>query len=203
MSYIDQVQDISQPVTDRGMATKKKLLEAADGCFGQRGFFPTSIVDITREAGVAPGTFYNYFSSKEAILRELVHNLNHKLRKATAIAIEGAPNRLEAERAGFRAFLEWVRNHRNSYRVVRQSEFVDKEMFRWYYRKLGEGYVQGLQAAMDAGEVAHYNPEVLAYCLMGIGDFMGMRYVLWQEEEVPEDVFEEMMRFILSGLERR
>ena len=39
--------------------------------------------------------------------------------------------------------------------------------------------------------------------LMGIGELIGMRWVLWSEDgEVPDEVFENMMRFIESGLQR-
>ncbi len=212
MSYSYQGQDVRNPVTERGAATKHKLLAAAEKCFGEKGFYPTSIADITREAGVAQGTFYVYFDSKEAILRALVHHLGHELRRESAQAIAGAPSRAEAERRGFQAFFRWVARHRNSYRIVRQAEFVDQDIFRWYYRKLAEGYARGLERAMGTGEIARADPEVLAYCLMGIGDFVGMRYVLWEEEEghgdgapaggVPQPVFEEVMRFILGGLKK-
>lgn len=132
----------------------------------------TPLRGVTREAGVAQGTFLD---TKEAILKELVHHLSHELRLESAKAIAGARDRLEAERLGFAAFFRWVARHRNSYRIVRQAEFVDSSVFRWYYRHLAEGYVEGLAAAMEAGEVARYDPEVIAYCLMGIADFIGMR----------------------------
>jgi hypothetical protein len=54
------------------------------------------------------------------------------------------------------------------------------------------------------------DPTVAAWALMGIGELIGMRWVLWDEEgaepaagarpEVPEEVFEEMMQFIERAL---
>ena len=44
--------------------------------FGERGFGETSIVGITSRAGVALGTFYTYFDSKEAVFQALVRDMS-------------------------------------------------------------------------------------------------------------------------------
>ena len=54
---------------------------------------------------------------------------------------------------------------------------------------------------MDGGEIADADPEVLAWILMGIGEIVGMRWILWGDDgEVPDDVADEMARFISRGL---
>jgi hypothetical protein len=61
--------------------------------------------------------------------------------------------------------------------------------------------VHGLQAAMDAGEVSPGDPEVLAWSLMGIGELVGMRWILWNgSTEMPESVFDELARIIVRAL---
>ena len=60
------------PRTERGRRTVRKLLEAAAQEFGQRGFHEAAITGITSRAGVALGTFYTYFESKEELFRALV-----------------------------------------------------------------------------------------------------------------------------------
>lgn len=84
---------------------------------------------------------------------------------------------------------------------MRQAEFVDESLFRWYYRTLASGYVDGLSRAMDAGEIRRLDPECLAYCLMGIADFLGMRWALWEDEVPSGEVFESMFSFIRRGME--
>ena len=52
---------------------------------------------------------------------------------------------------------------------------------------------------MDAGEIEDGDLEV-AYALMGIGELIGMRWILWNEAgEIPEHVVDELMRFISAG----
>jgi hypothetical protein len=56
---------------------------------------------------------------------------------------------------------------------------------------------------MDAGEVHRLDPETIAYCLMGLGDFLGMRWVLWEGDAGLEQVVDTAMAFIRHGLEAR
>ncbi|HLJ68761.1 MAG TPA: TetR/AcrR family transcriptional regulator [Chloroflexota bacterium] len=188
------------PVTARGQETRARLLAAAEKVFGEKSYFQVSIADITREAGAGNGTFYLYFPSKEDVFRELVQQRGHELRMVTHVATEGAHDRKQAERAGFAAFCDFISQHRALYRIVRQAEFVDLALFKEYYQLFADGYCRALAVAMDRGEIARMDPEVLAYCLMGIGDFLGMRWILWTGEAIDPTAFDEAMRFIQYGL---
>ncbi len=175
------------PRTARGEATRQRLLDAAEALFGRRGFHDSSIVEITRGAGVGHGTFYLYFQSKEEIFRELVRQLSHELRSSLRLATQGLTHRVEVEAAGARAFLAFAAAHHDLYRIVFESQFSDPALFRWYYEHLAEGYARGLSQAMDSGEVERMDPETLAYCLMGASHFLGMRWVVWDGKEPPEE----------------
>ncbi|HWJ02951.1 MAG TPA: TetR/AcrR family transcriptional regulator, partial [Verrucomicrobiae bacterium] len=164
-----------QAKTSRGEATRKKLLDAAEEIFGTKGYFRTSVVDITLKAGVAQGTFYVYFPGKQDIFVELVKELSHSVRREISQATSGVSSRREAEELGLATFFSFVKEHRNLYRIVQEAEFVDEELYKWYYRRFAEGYIKGLESAMAAGEFRSLDPEVMAYALMGIGEFLGMR----------------------------
>lgn len=191
---------VRKPRTARGEATRQKLMDAAEVLFGRNGFHATSVTDITRQAGVAQGTFYLYFESKDEVFRALVRDLSHRLRLAIARDTAGVEGRLEVEEAGLRSFLRFASEHRDLYRIVFESQFIDPAVFRWYYERLAEGYARGLAAAMDAGEIRRLDPETVAYALMGAAHFMGMRWVVWENGEPPETVLESLRRFIHHGL---
>ena len=48
--------------------TKNKIFEASGRLFKEKGFENTTVDEITRDAGIAKGTFFNYFPTKEALL---------------------------------------------------------------------------------------------------------------------------------------
>jgi AcrR family transcriptional regulator len=60
--------------------SKNAIMEAAIELFGEKGYKDTSIAEIMGRADLGIGTFYNYFSSKEEILKSLVFNIVERLR---------------------------------------------------------------------------------------------------------------------------
>jgi AcrR family transcriptional regulator len=194
----------SRPLTPRGERTRQLLLEAAEAVFGEKGYDAASISEITGRAGVAQGTFYVHFPDKKGVFTELVRSLNDRLREEVLAAIAGVSEkgRMAIERARYRAFFDFVSAHRNLYRIVRQAEFVDEPLYRWYYRRLAEGYAAGLAASMERGEIRAMDPETLAYSLMGMADFIGMRWTLWEGKRPSDACIEELMAFIERGIGR-
>ncbi|WP_252393415.1 TetR/AcrR family transcriptional regulator [Hydrogenibacillus sp. N12] len=200
----DYVSRAYQAKTARGQATRQKLLDAAEEIFGHKGYFETSVVDIVRHAGVSQGTFYVYFPSKLDIFRELVMQLSRSLRREIAQRTSGVRDRREFERRGFEAFFDFVHKHRNLYRIVRQAEWIDEGLFRAYYEAILEGYMRGLRSAQVAGEIRDdLDLETLALCLMAVGDYLGMRWVLWEGQSPPERAVETMLTLVFEGMSRR
>ncbi len=189
------------PVTERGRQSRQRLLDAAEKVFGEKGYFASSVSDITREAGVALGSFYIYFESKHEVFVEVLQTLARVIRHTTRAAVEKSGNRIEGEEQGFAAFFSLIDSHPYLYRIVRQAEFVDPAAFRAYYAGIVGGYQKRLGAAMDSGEVRRLDPETLVYCLLGIGDLIGMRWPYWTGKPIPTDVFEAMMRFVRYGID--
>lgn len=188
-------------LSQRGMATRSRLLHAAEQTFGDLGYHDASVTKITDAAGVAQGTFYTYFSSKQEIFDELVRELNHRVRRAMAEAAARGRNRAERERLGFEGFFRFTSAHPTLYRVIRQAEFVSPAVLSEHYSRIAAGYVQGLRAAMDAGEIADGDPEVIAWALMGVGELIGMRWILWGDgDRVPDHVLHAMHAFVVRGL---
>lgn len=190
----------AKQLTSRGKRTRQQLLDAAELVFGEKGFEQSSIAEITQRAEVALGTFYVYFENKHAIFVELVEQLGERLRKTLSVAVKEKTTRLDKERAGFRAFFEFAGKHRNLYRIVRQAEFVDEPVYLNYYRKLAKAYARGLEQSMTSGELGRFDPEVIAYALMGVADFIGMRFVIWDKPEELDRVVDEVCEFVAHGL---
>nr|WP_306298560.1 TetR/AcrR family transcriptional regulator [Brevibacterium yomogidense] len=200
-----------RPLTKRGEATRRKILEAAEQVFAQMGYPDASIVKVTERAGVALGTFYLYFDSKKTVFEALVLDLNRRVRQSMSESMAGARTRVEAERGGFEGFFRFTAEHPALYRVIREAEFASPATMRLHYERIVAGYTEGLEQAQSAGEVdPTLDPEVAAWALMGLGELIGMRYVLWERDEngrapqrIDPEVFDSMMHFIANALTAR
>jgi AcrR family transcriptional regulator len=188
------------PKTSRGERTRQRILDAAERDIGRRGFSDASISTITQEAAVAQGTFYLYFRSKEDVMRELVLRMGRRLRRHLTLATTGLTQRLEIEKRGLHAFLSFVRDNPNLYRVVAESQFVDEAAYRRYYHDFANNYRQVLSAAEGDGQLSPGDAELRAWALMGISDFIGRRYALWDKEASIEAATEAAFAFISHGI---
>lgn len=203
MSEPDSSPALPPPKTKRGQLTRERILDAAEKEIGGRGFAEASISTITAEAKVAQGTFYVYFRTKEDVMRELVLRMGRRLRRHLTLSIVGVPDRLEAERRGLRAFLEFVRANPNLYRVVAEAQFVDPEVYRRYYEDFVKSYSSALRSAARRGEISKGDAEVRAWALMGLSDMVGMRYALWGSKTKLDQVSDAAFELIAKGLEPR
>ncbi|MBX7502187.1 TetR/AcrR family transcriptional regulator [Qipengyuania sp. YG27] len=174
-----------EPRTDRGRKTLRKLLDAATREFADHGFHDASISGITRRAGVALGTFYTYFDSKDAIFRALVSDMSTGVAQAAREALDPAMGALEIERVALRAFLAFAAEHKEIYRIIDEAEFVDPESYREHYETIGSRIEERLQAGGEAGELAQGLGSVEAWAVMGMNVFLGLRYVIWAREGDP------------------
>jgi AcrR family transcriptional regulator len=203
MSDANASNPLPAPKTKRGERTRQKILDAAQREIGRKGYAEASISTITAQAAVGQGTFYLYFRSKEDVLRELVLRMGRRVRRHLTLAIADAPSRLEAERRGLRAFLEFVRANPDLYRVVAESQFIDAAVFRRYYEDFAQSYRTALLAAEARGEIRKGDAEVRAWALMGVSDMVGRRFALWEPKAPLKRIADAAYELIAEGLEER
>lgn len=192
------------PRTARGAKTMRKILDAALAEFGKRGFSDSSVVSITRRAKVALGTFYTYFDSKEALFAALVQDMSAKVRDHVAPVFADAVDGLDAERRALLAYLDFVHDHKEVYRIIDEAEFVDPAGFRLHYETTASRIAARLAAASDRGDMIAGDAlamEVRAWALMGVNVFLGLRFGVWGKEN-PQAVAAEASRMLRDGLKR-
>lgn len=189
------------PRTPRGERTLRKILDAASDEFGERGFSDSSIVGITQRAGVALGTFYTYFDSKEALFQALVRDMSAQVRDNVGPALSGGTDGLDAERRALEAFLRFAREHRDIYRIIDESEFVQPAVYREHYETTANRIAARLAAARAKGEIddgfSNEDLEILSWAMMGANVFLGLRFAVW------DDADEEQIARAVSRVWRR
>lgn len=188
------------PKTSRGWKTQRKILDAAEFEFGESGFHNASISGITIRAGVALGTFYTYFESKEEIFQALVTDMSRRTHEWIAARVADAPDRLTSERLGIEAYIEFARQHKGIYRIMSEAEFLATESYRAHYEGFARGYRRNLEKAAEDGEIRRGDSEAWAWAIMGIAVFLGMRFVVMDESKSPAEVAEIMTDFIANGI---
>lgn len=192
-----------EPRTARGRKTQRALLDAAAVEFGEKGFHEGSISGITRRAGVALGSFYTYFESKDEIFRALVRDMSARVGQRAGEAIACTTDTLSGERAALKAFLEFAREHKEVYRIIDEAEFADPESYRQHYQGTARRILDRLKVGAARGEIREDVSEAHAWAIMGINVFLGLRYCVLDDSSDPETVATLANEMIAEGIRRR
>ena len=189
------------PRTKKGVDTLNSILSAATQLIYERGYYGANIADITQLAGVAAGTFYVYFDSKLSLYRYLLLQFSHRIRKELSIKTSNCPDRRSAERAGIQAWLEFIAKNPYMYNIIWESLYVDRKLFTEYYENFCKSYMRSINSGKKKGEVRDIDSEVLAYMLMGISIFVGLKYGMFEKNSVDfERITDEVMKVLDGGM---
>lgn len=116
------------------LRAKQAIFEAAMALFAEQGFDETSVDQIAARAGVSRASYFNYFGTKNGVLRFYGERLAHQL---TALAAEEAPGRSPMERLHrfVDAWAAYTAENREQARIVQM------------YSAREPGYASGLTPA--------------------------------------------------------
>jgi AcrR family transcriptional regulator len=111
-------------------ARRNQILDAAAKVFAAKGFHPTTIRDIAREAGIGDGTIYNYFENKTALLLGIFDRMRD--------SIQPDPALLDFNTVDFRTFLKsYLRLPLTAlFRVVVSEMMVNRELRDLYFQRI-------------------------------------------------------------------
>lgn len=93
---------------------RQAILDAAKRVFAQLGFDAATVRDIIRCTGLASGTFYNYFRSKEEVLVALQEDSVRRFRPILRGELEHARSLEELIRGSVRAYFEFLAEERRA-----------------------------------------------------------------------------------------
>ncbi len=195
--------DYRLPKTKVGERSFKKIIKAGKTLFAKDGFQSTSINDIIAKSKVAAGTFYIYFDNKLALYMYLLYEYRQNIRQAASEAIKECKTRYDAEKAGLKAFILYVKKDPLAYKIIWESLFVDPQIFRDYYTSFAQSYIHHLKKSVENGEIrSDIDLETISYILMGISNFVGLQIIFNDNsDEVDIDfVVEESMKLLRSGM---
>ncbi len=168
---------------DRGGDKRERILAAAERVFARRGFFAARVSEIAKDAGVADGTIYLYFKSKDDLLISLFENRMKQVNEALRTAIASEQRPLDQLRAIIRGYLRLVHDEPSAAEVLtielRQSNKFMKEYenaeFADFLRMLGGVIAKG----QEAGELDDaVPPHIAARMIFGMLDELALAWVL-------------------------
>ncbi|WP_259343704.1 TetR/AcrR family transcriptional regulator [Oceanobacillus picturae] len=169
---------------DQGSERREQILEVALKQFSDYGYHKTKVSDIVKAAGVAQGTFYWYFKSKEAIALEIIHN-----KEADLIAVvsqgyrESKVTVQEVVQASEKLFEDYfVFSQQNKYfmrlllKGMETEESVQSAILETRI-KLEKAFQKNIERAADLGILPQKDPMVQSALLVSLLEGMLERWL--------------------------
>lgn len=184
---------------------REAILRAAIRVFANNGYFSSKVADIAREAGVADGTVYLYFKSKEEILHSI---FDRKMEEAITEArkqIDGVTDPSEKLRRIANLHLERLGADRDL-AVVFQVELRGSTKFMEEFSAAGFAQYLGLiRSTVEEGQRlgmfrSELNAKVAAKILFGALDEMATNWILSKRRYKLAPMAEPVLDIFLSGV---
>ena len=155
---------------------RNAILLAARECFRERGYDNSTIRDIVRKTGLAAGTFYNYFSSKQdifaALLTDFLNQLNLNLTRSRKAAGSGEDFIRSAYLALFRA----TANDPLVYELAHRNDHAIRELFGSDILGLAMlSLEEDVRDAIDRGLLPDVDQDYLCASFFGVAYEMSLR----------------------------
>jgi len=187
-----------RPLTSKGMTTRAAILDRAHQAFKETGYFRTSISEITRRCKISAGNFYQYFKNKEQVFLELNDLiLSRFMTRAEHLSSDGMPFEERLEKAVQLLYEHGCENFA-FHRILGESELTDR-VTSAYYETIARPYRDFFRREAQAGNIHPFDPNMIAYGLIGICSFHSME---WKDKKKtsPRDVVGLITDLILHGI---
>lgn len=192
---------------ERNELTRQKLFDSARKVVGRLGYAEASVARITTEAGVAQGTFYNYFETRQELLDELLPEIGKDMLRfiQERTRREGSEASREVDR--FRAFFDYLKEVPEFLRILNEAELFAPAGYQQHMRTVAGAYARLLRRGREKGEVQAFSDEeieVLVHMLMGARSYLSQRYAYTDTNHsvttVPDHVLSAYGKLLAGGL---
>jgi len=189
---------------------REEILSAAEKVFAAKGFFPTTMTDIAREAEFGMGTLYKHFRSKEELYFRLIEEKVEKIDRLLKDKLSQKASAVERIKGALALQFEFVEGNRDFFRIY----ISERNRFEWTVKdELGKGvhekmvaYINILADVMRQGierrEFRSMNPLDLAHALVGIVNSFIFEWMISRKPYPLISKLEAVLEIFLGGVQR-
>jgi len=192
------------------LAHREEILSSAEKVFAAKGFFPTTMSDIAREAEFGTGTLYKYFKSKEELYFTLIDEKGEEINRLIKAELSQKTSAIERIKKVLGLQFEFIERNRDFFRIY----ISERSRFEWTVKDdLGKGihekmvtYIHILAEVMSQGikekEFKPMNPMDLAHALVGIVNSFVFEWLISRETYPLISKLDTVLEIFLCGVER-
>ena len=183
--------------------TKRKIFETSMKLFAEKGYDATSIEEITATVGVAKGTLYYHFSSKEEIFNFLIEEGIKLLQNSIYIKTSKYTNYIDKIKAIVLIEIKIVQKYENLITIL-LSQFYGKESrnqkCQMHVYEYIEQIEQIVREGINKGEIKQGEPKAMASEIYGLICSTLVYKLRNQDNFDISKIYKEFERTVIEGL---
>jgi TetR/AcrR family fatty acid metabolism transcriptional regulator len=194
---------------DRGGDKRERILTSALKVFASKGFFGAKVADVAAEAGVADGTIYLYFKSKDDLLISLFEmQMQHIIGELNG-AMAGGKDAVDKLRRFVRAYVQLVQQNPHGAEVITIELRQSAKFMKEYQNPRFAEFLKLLASIVDEGQKngklrADIPAPVAARALFGALDELALWWVSGKGDKLDMNkVADWVGDMVLEGLSKK
>ena len=183
--------------------TKRRIFKTAIKLFAEKGFDNAGIEEITAVSGVAKGSLYYHFETKEEIFDTLLDSGFKLLSNSIEIKFRHRETAEDKLKAIIQILMKVVVLYEEFMSVVISNSLVENERGQKCQKAVDDLCIQiadVLKEGMEKGEFKKHNPEMLAYLIFGSAYSTALYRISKNKELESNDIYDEYVEIIFQGL---
>lgn len=190
---------------EKAELTKRRLFKAAIDAIARHGFENASVARITAHAKVSTGTFYNYFETREALLKQVILSLGRDLRHSISAVLPEESDFFTREEHSFREYFRFIMRNPFYIRLLNEAQTFLPAAYEELWSHILDGYRRVLKDASDNGDIRTLGSleiDGVALFLMSARHYYGQTFLHLCDRDgnLPEEIVSIYLRFIRGGL---
>lgn len=195
---------------------QQKIFAAAVRLFAEKGYANTSTSEIAKAAGVAEGTIFRHYGTKDQLLMSIIITF---IRSSFPAIAESVFQEIDIEKhVSFESFLkalilnriEFIKENREIFQVfakeVLYHERLRNELAPYFKKNVVGRILPLIERFKEQGELVDWPAEkILFYGFSQMAGYFAVRFLILSDDVVEDDAAEAeaLVRFVMDGLRKR
>ena len=152
-------------------STRERLLDAAESCFAEKGFYGSSLRDIATLVGISKPSLIHHFPNKESLYSEVLARIAEGLMARWTEAEQADGDERQKLHSFIDGFCDWSSSHENEARIL-MRELLDNprrlsDVHHWHLKALMDNLADLMKSGQQKGLFRNIDPLPVIINLLG------------------------------------
>jgi len=195
---------IGMDIQKQQESRRAEILDAAKEVFSEWGFHSADVQDIAKKAGIAKGTIYLYFPTKQALFLAVIELGLERLSIEIRTKLLDIDNPIENIKIAIKSYMLFFKDNEKFYRLLVQPDLELLDEIAGTFKGVKLAKLPQLTSVIDMGIkqrlIRKIDSESLSYMILGMVDILLYQWLLDPQKESIEEKVNQVYDLLFKGI---